>query len=78
MYINEGEWFKCNERTSEQWLSLNKTRIASTVIKALLRTDTQKETEDPTELLKNNKEIPCTTTERIAIREDRKRAINAI
>ena len=50
-HLNDGKWFKCNEKMSKQWFSLNKTRSTNTAIKSLFKTGTQEETEDTSEML---------------------------
>jgi len=48
--LRNAKWFKCNEKMSKQWFSLNKTKMINATIKSLFETEGTHETEDPKEM----------------------------
>lgn len=81
MYLNEGKWFKCNERTSKQWFSLNNQPEQNENSEHSNQSpfqDRHAGDRRPDRDAESSKEILCITTERTAIREARERAIDAI
>ena len=77
-YLNDGKWFKCSEKMSKQWFSLNKSRSANTTIKSLFKTGTQEETENAPEMLEVAREYHQQLQAEPPLTDDRERAIDAI
>ena len=49
--LKDGKWFGVNEKSSKLWFSLNKMRTKGPVIKSLLDPDTNKETNNPENMI---------------------------